>query len=296
MHLQKVCRFVFYLLLAESIVAPAAYPQNSQNPSAMADAGKITVTVTVTGRDHRPVTGLKAEDFALFADDQPQPIDSVSSDVPACIGLLVDMSGSMRYKLAPVDSALLDLVRAGNAEDRFFVVNFNDQPYLDVDLTRDINRIEEALHRGDARGGTALYDAVIASADHLAKPADCRKKVLVVVSDGDDNDSRKSLSQTVAALQNCSGVILYTIGLARDNPARARRDQRALETLVAGTGGESLFLGSPREMAKFSGRVAEEIRSQYTISYSPVHPWKDGSSPKLKVEVICPTTRTLSSG
>jgi Ca-activated chloride channel homolog len=288
MRLQKISNVLCCLLLTECIAAPAARPQNSQDQAPASDAGTITVTVTVTDRDRHPVTGLKAEDFALFEDGQPRQIASVSSDVPACIGLVVDRSGSMRHKNAPVDAALLDLVRAGNAQDRFFVVNFNNQPYLDVNLTSNVHQIEDALRRGDARGPTALYDAVIASAEHLAKARDCAKRVMVVVSDGEDNASSQTLSQTIAAVHNCNGVVLYTIGLMRDNPAQARRDQRALEALAAGTGGESFFLGSPKDIAKVSGSVADEIRGQYTVTYAPVHPWPDRTSPKLKVEVRSP--------
>jgi Ca-activated chloride channel homolog len=241
MRLQKIGKVLFCLLLTENIVAPAARPQTSQDQTPASDAGKITLTVTVTGRDHHPVTGLKAEDFALFEDGQPRQIASLSSDVPACIGLVVDRSGSMRHKNEPVDAALLDFVRAGNPQDRFFVVNFNNQPYLDVNLTSNVQQIEDALRRGDAHGPTALYDAVIASAEHLAKARDCPKRVMVAVSDGEDNASGQTLSQTIAAVHNCGGVVLYTIGLMRDNPAQARRDQRALEALVSGTGGESFL-------------------------------------------------------
>jgi Ca-activated chloride channel family protein len=293
MRLQKIGKVLFCLLLTESIVTPAARPQNSQDQTPVSDVGKITLTVSVTDHDHHPITGLKAEDFALFEDGQPQQIASISSDVPACIGLVVDRSGSMRHKDAPVNAALLDFVRAGSSEDRYFVVNFNNEPYLDVQLTGDIRRIEEALRRGDARGATALYDAVVASAEHLAKVRDCAKRLLVVVSDGGDNASRETLSQTIAAVQNCRGLVLFTIGLMRDNPAQARRDQRALEALATGTGGESFFLGNLKDVAKASGRVAEEIRSQYTVSYVPAHPWLDSSSPKLKVDARSPDHQNL---
>jgi VWFA-related protein len=269
------------------LIAVAAPPQNSQDQAPTPGGEKIALTVTVTDHDHHPVTGLKAEDFALFEDGQPQPIASISSDVPACIGLVVDRSGSMRHKDAPVNAALLDFARAGNSEDRFFVVNFNDQPYLDQDLTRDINKIAVALQRMDARAGTALYDAVIASADHLAKVADCGKKVLLVVSDGDDNSSRETLSQTIVSVQK-SGVVLYAIGLMHDTAAQIRRDQRSLEALAAGTGGDLLFPGSLKDVAKAGGRVAEEIRGQYTVNYVSAHTWSDRNFPKLKITVQSP--------
>src|SRR5258708_37792403 len=119
----------------------------------------------------------------------------------------------MRTKPTAVTKAVVNLVQASNPNDEVFIVNFNDEPYLDQDFTNKVDLMREALDRVDSRGGTALYDAVIASADHLAKGARREKKVLLVVTDGADNDSRESLEQAVRTLLNDRVPTIYVIRL-----------------------------------------------------------------------------------
>jgi VWFA-related protein len=139
----------------------------------------------------------------VYEDDQPQRIVNFrSDDVPVSIGILVDNSGSMREKRAAVTKAVVNLVKASNKDDEAFVVNFNDEPYLDQDFTSDVNLMREALDRLDSRGGTALYEAVIAAADHLAKLGRKDKKVLLVITDGEDNESRQTLEEAIRNVQN----------------------------------------------------------------------------------------------
>jgi VWFA-related protein len=285
MRLQKVAKFVFYVVLVALSTGSFASGQEQPQSQSPATGPKSIVNVTVTDRKHHPVTGLKAEDFAVSDNGEPQQIDSVSAGVPACIGLVVDASGSMRHKLPGVAVALLDFVRAGHEDDRVFVVNFNDQPYLDVDFTHNVKMIEEALRRADARGGTALYDALIASADHLVKGRDCRKRVLVVVSDGNDNSSRENLEQTIRTLENSQGCLVYAISLAEENPSVQFRDRRALDLLTAATGGRLFNVGDGRDSGKALLQAQEEIRSQYTISYVRSQNASRARASKLKIEI-----------
>src|SRR5208337_3738329 len=117
------------------------------------------------------------------------------------MGIVVDNSGSMREKRQKVNAAALNLVRSSNPNDEVFIVNFNDEYYLDQDFTSNINKLKEGLEKIETRGGTALYDAVVASADHLKKDAKLEKKVIFVVTDGDDNESSETLEQAVRRLQ-----------------------------------------------------------------------------------------------
>src|SRR5262249_60694903 len=118
-------------------------------------------------------------------------------DIPVSLGLIVDNSGSMRDKRAKVEAADLALIKESNPEDEAFVVNFNDEAFLDLphnkDFTSDIKELEEALTRVDSRGGTAMRDAVRMSIDHLKEKAKKDKKALVIVTDGNDNSSVISL-------------------------------------------------------------------------------------------------------
>ena len=141
------------------------------------------------------------------------------------MGIVIDNSGSMREKRNKVNQAALNLVRSSNPQDEVFVVNFNDEQYLDQDFTNNLPKLKEALEKIDARGGTAMYDAVVASADHLKQNARLEKKVIFVVTDGEDNASSETLEQAVKHLQQDNGPAIYAIGILGDeeHPKRAKR-------------------------------------------------------------------------
>ncbi|HZU41137.1 MAG TPA: VWA domain-containing protein, partial [Terriglobales bacterium] len=153
---------------------------------------EVVLHATVLDEHGRMVTNLDKTDFQVYEDGVPQNITSFRrEDVPVALGIVIDNSGSMRDKRPAVNQAAINLVRASNPQDEVFVVNFNDEYYLDQDFTSQIPKLREALDKIEARGGTALYDAVVASADHLKKNARLDKKVLLVVTDGEDNASRE---------------------------------------------------------------------------------------------------------
>jgi len=204
---------------------------------------------------------------------------------------VIDNSGSMRDKRQKVNQAAINLVRASNPQDELFVVNFNDEYYLDQDFTSDINRLREGLEHIESRGGTALYDAVVASADHLAKGARLDRKVLLVVTDGEDNASQESLEQCVRRLQDLNGPTVYSIGLLGDD-REAHRAKRALMALAVQTGGVAYFPKDLNEVDNISRQVAHDIRNQYTIGYKPIDPNRPGYR-KVNVEVHAPGYKHL---
>jgi Ca-activated chloride channel homolog len=251
-----------------------------QGPPPAPVSAYANAIVTVTDHNHHALTGLKAEDFTLYLDGQKQPISSVASDVPACIGLIIDRSGSMRGRHAAIASGMADFVRASNTDDSFFVVTFNDQAFLEHDFTRDPSAIEQAIASAEARGGTALYDAIIASTDHLARNKACKKRALLIVGDGQDNSSRKDLEYTLASLRNGENPFVYIIWLPHPN-GTTRRSESALAELAAPSGGAAHFVKSPEEARKAALKIAEEIKSQYSISYET--PAKSGYT-NMKIE------------
>src|SRR5581483_9721714 len=171
-----------------------------------AEVQEVTLHATVVDEKQRLITNLDRNAFTVFENGQPQVIkDFRHEDVQVAMGIVIDNSGSMREKRDKVNKAALNLVRSSNPQDQVFVVNFNDEYYLDQDFTGDVKKLGEALEKLESRGGTALYDAVVASADHLAKNAKLSKKVLFVVTDGEDNASRESLEQAVRRLQEENG-------------------------------------------------------------------------------------------
>jgi len=160
------------------------------------DVDEVLLHASVIDDHQHIVTNLDRGAFSVFEDGKPQNIISFHhEDIPVSIGIIIDNSGSMREKRNKVNQAALNLVRASNPKDEVFVVNFNDEYYLDQDFTNNLLKLKEALEKIDARGGTALYDAVVASAEHLKRNARLEKKVLLIVTDGEDNASNETLEQ-----------------------------------------------------------------------------------------------------
>src|ERR1700758_5669381 len=200
------------------------------------DVDEVLLHASVIDDKQHIVTNLDRGAFTVFEDGKPQNIISFHhEDIPVSMGIIIDNSGSMREKRNKGNQAALNLVRASNPQDEVFVVNFNDEYYLDQDFTNDLLKLKEALEKIDAKGGTALYEAVVASADHLKRNARLERKVLFVVTDGEDNASRESLEQAIRRLQEENGPAVYAIGLLGEE--KQRRARRALETIAQRTGG-----------------------------------------------------------
>ncbi|HEX7285037.1 MAG TPA: VWA domain-containing protein [Candidatus Angelobacter sp.] len=254
---------------------------------------EVTLQATVVDGRRRLVTDLGQRDFTVYEDGQAQQITSFRrEDIPVSLGILVDNSGSMRTKRNAVTKAVVNLVKASNPNDEVFIVNFNDEPFLDQDFTNNISLMQEALDKVDTRGGTALYDAVYASADHLAKVARKEKKVLLVVTDGEDNESRMSLEQAIRAVQDENGPTIYTIGILGEE-GHQRRSRRALESLSVQTGGVAFFPRNLEEVDEISREVARDIRNQYSITYKPTNPRSTGGYRTVKVVAHSPGYRDL---
>jgi Ca-activated chloride channel homolog len=274
------------------VVAPNAAQNAGQNPDS-ADSGvfvfrkqvdEVVLHATVVDDKQRIVTSLDKGDFNVYENGSPQTITSFRhEDIPVAMGIVVDNSGSMREKRQKVNAAALNLVRASNANDEVFIVNFNDEYYLDQDFTSNINKLKAGLEKIETRGGTALYDAVVASADHLKKEAKLEKKVIFVVTDGDDNESAETLEQAVRRLQGESGPTVYAIGIleGEEHPKHAKR---ALQIMSERTGGLAFFPKTLDEVDAISRSVAHDIRTQYTIGYKPTTPKNQGGYRQVKVD------------
>ena len=236
------------------------------------------------------VTTLPREAFTVVENGVQQEIKQFKrEDVPVSMGLIIDNSGSMRDKRAKVEAAALALVKASNPDDEVFIVNFNDEAFLDnphgKDFTSDIKEMEDALTRIDSRGGTAMRDAIRMSIDHVKEKSHKDKKVLVVVTDGNDNSSVVGLEDLVKAAQQ-SEVLIYSVGLLTDEERReAKRAEKALEALAEATGGETFFPRDVSEVERIATQVAHDIRNQYTIAYTPLNQAMDGSFRQIKVTV-----------
>lgn len=256
------------------------------------DVDEVQLFATVVDDRHRLVTGLTRNDFVVYEDGAQQRITSFDRrDVPVALGIVIDNSGSMRDKRPAVNQAAINLVKASNPNDEVFVVNFNDEYYLDQDFTSQIPQLKDALERIESRGGTALYDAVVASAEHLKKNARLEKRVLLVVTDGEDNASRESLEQAIRRLQAENGPTVYTVGLLGEE--KQRRARRALSEMSEQTGGVSFFPKDLSEVDSITQTVAHDIRNQYTITYKPTRPQAQGGYRTIKVDARAPGYKHL---
>lgn len=253
---------------------------------------EVVLNCTVVDNHGHLINDLTKDDFQVFEDEAPQNIVSFQhSDLPVSIGILVDNSGSMRDKRSAVATAALDLVRASNPDDEAFVVNFSDEAFLDQDFTSNIAKLNDGLTHLQPGGGTALYDAVVAAANHLAEGARHPKQVLVIITDGDDNASGMSLVQTIHRVQDLQGPVVYSIGLlfGKDNTAHEVNTARsALNELSANTGGLAFFPHSLADVDSVAAEVAQDIRNQYTIGYHSTIPMSLGGYRTIRVEVRAP--------
>ncbi len=239
------------------------------------EVDEVLLHATVVDEHNRLVTNLLSNDFTVFENNKPQKITLFRrEDIPVAIGIVIDNSGSMREKRPAVNAAAINLVQASNPQDKVFIVNFNEEYFLDQDYTSSIPKLKDALERIEARGGTALYDATVASADHLKKSGELEKKVLLVVTDGEDNASRESLEQAVRRLQVENGPTVYTIGLLQEE--HSKRAKRALREMAEETGGEAFFPRDLSEVNAITSQIAHDIRNQYTIGYKPDTPQSAG--------------------
>jgi VWFA-related protein len=248
------------------------------------DVPLVVLHATVTDRQGGLVSNLTEQDFQVYENGVAQRIQLFKNeDIPVAVGLVIDHSTSMRPKLTEVTTAARAFVRSSNREDQIFVVNFNEVASLglppSIRFTDSSAELEYAISDESARGQTALYDAIAKALEQL-ETASRDKKVLIVVSDGGDNASRRTLDQ-VMRLAAQSSAVIYTIGLFDEGD----EDQNpgVLNRLARATGGEAFLPGQLRELVANCERIARDIRHQYIVGYTPSNPAPDGSYRSIRV-------------
>jgi Ca-activated chloride channel homolog len=257
----------------------------------------VVLHVTVADDHGQFVPNLQEGNFRVFEQNVEQKISYFSrQDIPVTMGLIIDNSGSMREKREQVATAAMTFVRTSNPQDEAFVVNFNDEYYLDTegDFTSDQRDLNDALSRIDTRGSTALYDALIGSLNHIKK-GHKDKRVLLVITDGDDDASQKTLEDAIRAAEESTATI-YTIGVFseddREHEKRmVRHSKKVLQEIAEATGGQAYFPDNLSQVTPICEQVAKEIRNQYTIGYYPTNTAKDGTFRAVQLKVIPPNGR-----
>jgi len=243
-------------------------PADQETAIFTADTNLVVLYASVVDKNGKLVTNLPQSAFKVYENDKEQALKTFRhEDVPVSMGIIIDNSGSMRDKRARVAAASLALVKASNPDDEEFLVDFNDEPYLDQDFTSDTKKLEQALDHLDSRGGTAMRDAISLSIDHVKEKGKRQKKVLVVVTDGNDNTSNITLEQLIRKARQ-SEVLIYSIGLlSEEEPRDARQAKKALKTLTENSGGLDYYAKDLAEVDKIVPQIARDIRGQYVLAY-----------------------------
>ena len=243
------------------------------------DVNEVLIPVLVTDLYDRPVHGLKKEDFRLFEDGAEQNISEIfSDDSPISIGVVFDSSHSMRTKISQARLALSQFLRMSTPGDEFLLLKFSDHPELVQGFTSDIAAIEESTESIQAAGWTSLYDAMYLAINRM-KRASRARKVLLVLSDGADNNSRYSEGE-VRELVKEADVRIFSISILDRAPS--------LDRLSEESGGRAYRVRNLEELPDVAANISVEMHMQYVLGYTPVVQQKDGKYRKVKVEVAQP--------
>lgn len=258
-------------------------------PIIKAGTNLVTLNVTVTDSYGRYVTGLNKEHFEIYDDKVPQKIDFFADDdTPVSMGILFDISGSMKGRISRSHDALRRFCDTGHDLDEYFLVTFNNGARLTHDFTLDSSKITGSLALVEPKGQTALYDAAYIGVEKVRQGRYSRKAILLI-SDGQDNNSRYTLKELKQLLKEAD-VQLYAIGITN---IFAPRDldiegQVILEELTRLTGGRAFFPNNEAELNEVITRIGLELRHQYSIGYEPTNNKIDTRWHKIQVKLKPP--------
>ena len=280
-----------------AMVSLALFAQNSEknqvseaNKTIKVDVDLVTVNATVTDTQNRVITGLDKENFRVWEDKFEQKIEYFSAeDVPISVGLVFDVSGSMKDKINTSREAAVTFLKTGNPQDEYFLETFSNRPQVAEDFTSDISKLQNKIVFQNANGMTAMYDAVYVSLEKLKNASNPKKAVLLII-DGEDNRSRYTFANVRDYVKE-QDVQIYAIGIVSDYNSQlgAGRTGRALlEELSDLTGGHAFFPDSIYDLEDICTKIAVELKNQYVIGYKSTNENKDGKWRKIRVQVDGP--------
>ena len=303
--MNRLAKFVVAGLLSTMALAGQT-PRNSTPPvgnPAGNDEGILTlnvrlvvIPVSVTAKDGKLVDNLTQANFQVFEDNVAQEITLFRhEDIPLSLGLIIDNSASMRNKRQRVNVAALNFVKDSNPDDETFIVDFNDEANLVQDFTQSMAVLVDSLSDIYPHGGTALNDAIYLGLDHL-KLGSRDKKALLVITDGEDMDSKYGINPLLAHIREASNISIYAIGLLEENDDRgglfskppSKKAKEELTRIAELTGGEAYFPKTVEEVTDICKRIARELRNQYTLGYRPTNSKNDGGARVIKLNVTPP--------
>ena len=294
--------------------APAPQPPPPEAPVASTesirrDVNLVDVLFTVFNKQNKIVADLEEKDFKVSDDGAAQQILSFShqTDLPLRVGLLLDTSNSIRSRLKFEQDAATDFLYSviRRDKDQTFLMTIEDDPQLVQSATADLGRVRDTLQRQRAGGGTALYDAIYKASEEMVKlplPTGTPelRRVLVVISDGEDTLSRRSRGEALDMAQRAS-IVIYTIStstewIVSDNKSQAARTaqrkylktdgDKVLETFANDSGGRAFFPYLIDDLASSFAAIGEELRSQYSLAYVPAGRSPDGKFHNIRIQTL----------
>jgi Ca-activated chloride channel family protein len=254
----------------------------------------VVFYATVVDKNNHFVPGLEQNRFRVIEDGAEQKIESFAhEEVPVSMGIVLDLSGSMRGKIEQVNRAALAFLKAGNPGDEFFLVGFNDDVELLQDYTNDVDEVSDALENTVVAGKTHLYDAIYLGVEKAQKGAKS-KKALVVITDGNDDTSYYSLKELLAKIQE-SDVQVFCVGFLDALPKKGifsrwsnsedKKYHDALVRISEETGGNAFFPQDASEVRGIVDEIARDLREQYSIGYFSSNPARNGAFRTVKIEL-----------
>jgi Ca-activated chloride channel family protein len=269
---------------------PHTSNQGDQDPPFIEKTDLVSVPVTVTDAYNRLVTGLDRQHFEVYEDKVKQEISFFSDDdSPVNLGIVFDVSGSMKGKIDRAKDALKAFIQTSHSDDDFFLVAFNQRANLLAEFT-DGDALANKLTLVDPKGQTAIYDAAYLGIEKVKQGRHSRNAILLI-SDGQDNSSRYTYGELRKLLKE-AGVQIYCIGIVEMGGAAGgtldMQGQAILEEIAQTTGGKAFFPRSSAELEDATTRIALELRHQYSIGYNPTNVKRDGQWHKIKVNVKGP--------
>lgn len=269
--------------------APAA-PRPGEDQTISVNVNLVDLLYTVADKKGKFITNLKKEDFKVFEDDKSQVITNFISetDLPLTIALLVDTSGSIRDKLRFEQEAAIEFFYSTlhRGKDKALIISFDSGIDLLQDFTDNPETLADAVRKIRAGGGTSLYDAIyLAVNQKLAEQPG--RLVIILISDGDDNSSRISLTETLELAQR-RNVAIYAISTnsaAYFGSKEQDRGDKTLKRFSEETGGRPFFPEKIQDLAISFQEIVDELRSQYRLAYVPTNTRADGTFRKIRIDV-----------
>ena len=249
----------------------------------------VMVPVSITDDLHRPIVGLAEQNFQLFEGKKAQEIKNFSSeDTPVSVGILVDVSGSMSYKLERARDAIIQFCDQANPQDEFFMITFADTPQLTTDFTTNVEHVENDLLSVHSKGQTSLLDAIYMGVRKM-RSARYARKALLILSDGGDNHSRYTEKDVKTALRE-GDVMVYAVGTYERYVSTQEEllGPALLRMITEITGGQAFSISNASELPDVTRTIGSQLRHQYMLAYQPQAPEHDGKWHKISVKLRLP--------